>query len=388
MTGSADPVAIARDLIRCRSVTPAEGGALAYLEGRLKGAGFETHLTAFAESGFPPIENLFAKIGKGRPHLVFAGHTDVVPAGEEKRWSHAPFGGEVADGALYGRGAVDMKGAIACFIAATLDYLKANAAPKGAISLLITGDEEGPAVNGTVKLLKWAKERGEKFSHAIVGEPTSVKRVGDTIKTGRRGSLSATLTVFGKQGHVAYPALAENPVRALLAMLDALHQPLDKGSKDFEASNLEVTSIDVGNPAFNVIPAETRARFNARFNDKHTSASLKKLIERRLKAAAKGARYRIDYEPASESYLTRRGPFVDLVIKAIKEAAGVKAALSTSGGTSDARFVKNYCPVVDLGLVGQTMHQIDERVPVEDLKKLTAIYRKVIERYFERPPAS
>jgi succinyl-diaminopimelate desuccinylase len=384
-SGAHDPVEIARSLIRCRSVTPAEGGALAYLEGLLKGAGFEVQRVKFSEPAMPAIENLFAKIGKGRPHLVFAGHTDVVPAGDEQRWSHAPFGGEVADGALFGRGAVDMKGAIACFIAAALDHVAASGALKGAISLLITGDEEGPAVNGTVKLLKWAKNRGEKFSHAIVGEPTSVKRVGDTIKTGRRGSLSATLTVFGKQGHVAYPALAENPVRALLDMLSALsNQPFDKGSKEFQPSNLEVTSIDVGNSAFNVIPAEARARFNARFNDKHTSASLKKLIERRLKAAAKGARHRIDYEPASESYLTRRGPFVDLVIKAIKEAAGVKAALSTAGGTSDARFVKDYCPVVDLGLVGQTMHQIDERAPVADLKKLTAIYARILDNYFAR----
>ena len=383
--GAHDPVEIARALVRCRSVTPAEGGALAYLEGLLKGAGFETHRTTFAEPGFPPIENLYAKIGKGSPHLVFAGHTDVVPAGEENRWSHAPFGGELADGALFGRGAVDMKGAIACFAAAALDYLKANAAPKGAISLLITGDEEGPAVNGTVKLLKWAKERGEKFDHCIVGEPTSVKRVGDTIKTGRRGSLSATLTVFGKQGHVAYPRDAENPLRPLLAMLAALsNQPFDKGSKEFQPTNLEVTSIDVGNPAFNVIPAKARAHFNVRFNDKHTSASLKKLIERRLKAAAKGARHRVDYEPASESYLTRRGPFVDLVIQAIKEATGVKAALSTSGGTSDARFIKDYCPVVDLGLVGQSMHQIDERVPVADLQKLRAIYARILANYFAR----
>ncbi len=380
-----DPVAIAQALVRCRSVTPAEAGALAYIGDLLARAGFEVHRQKFSSPGMPEIDNLFAKIGIGRPHLVFAGHTDVVPAGEEARWTHPPFGGDIAGGALYGRGAVDMKGAIACFAAAALDYLSAHGGrPKGAISLMITGDEEGPAVNGTAKLLKWAAERGEKFSHAIVGEPTSVKRVGDTLKIGRRGSLSATLTVAGTQGHVAYPQDAENPLRPLLAMLAALsNQPFDKGSKEFQRSNLEVTSIDVGNPAFNVIAAEAQARFNVRFNDKHTSASLKKLIGRRLKAAAKGARYRTDYEPASESYLTKRGPFVDLVIKAIREVAGVKAALSTSGGTSDARFIKKYCPVIDLGLVGRTMHQIDEHAPVENLRALTAIYGRILANYFK-----
>src|SRR5262249_21362450 len=244
------------------------------------------------------------------------------------------------------------------------------------ISFLITGDEEGPAVNGTVKLLEWAKARGERFDHAIVGEPTSVKRVGDTIKTGRRGSLSATLTATGKEGHVAYPHRAKSPMRPMVAMLDALtKKPFDKGTKEFQPSNLEVTSIETGNPVFNVIPREAKARFNIRFNDKHTIASLKKEIGQRLKKAAKGARFRLDYEPPSESYLTKRGAFVDLVVKAVAKS-GVKAALSTSGGTSDARFIKNYCPVVDLGLVGDTMHQIDEHVPVADLQALTAIYRK------------
>jgi succinyl-diaminopimelate desuccinylase len=382
MSEHAVPVEIAQALIRCRSVTPVEGGALGYLGGLLQRGDFEVHRQKFSSPGMPHVENLFAKIGTGKPHLVFAGHTDVVPPGNESNWKHPPFAGEIADGKLFGRGAADMKGAIAAFAAAALDFT-AKGKPKGAISFLITGDEEGPAVNGTVKLLQWAKVQGEKFDHAIVGEPTSVKRVGDTIKTGRRGSLSATLTVFGKQGHVAYPQRAQNPMRPLVAMIEALTgKPFDKGTKEFQPSNLEVTSVESGNPAFNVIPGEAKARFNIRFNDKHTIASLKKTIEKRLKSAAKGARYRLDYEPPSESYLTKRGAFVDLVVKALADS-GVKAALSTSGGTSDARFIKNYCPVIDLGLVGNTMHQIDEHVALEDLKRLTKIYRRILERYFE-----
>ena len=375
---AADPVEIARGLIRCRSVTPAEGGAQALLADVLKGAGFEVHRVTFAEPGTPDVENLFAKIGGGAPHLAFAGHTDVVPPGDESRWSHPPFAGEIKDGVLYGRGAVDMKGAIGSFVAAAIDHGK----PKGTISFLITGDEEGPGINGTKKLLEWANARGEKFDGCIVGEPTSVERVGDTLKIGRRGSLSGTLTVAGKQGHAAYPQRADNPLRALLRMLNALGEALDQGSEHFERSNLEITSVDVGNPAFNVIPAEAKARFNVRFNDRHTSASLKKLIEERAAKAAEGARYKLDYEPASESYLAKPGPFDALVQKSVLEAAGVKAEASTSGGTSDARFIKNYCPVLEFGLVGQTAHHVDERVPVADLERLAEIYRCIIERYF------
>jgi len=378
-----DPIAIAQALIRCRSVTPQEGGALSYLADLLQGARFAVHRVKFSAPGTPDVENLFAKIGGGRPHLVFGGHADVVPPGNESRWRYPPFAAEIAGGKLFGRGAADMKGAVAAFTAAALEFT-AGRPPKGAISLLITGDEEGPAVNGTVKLLQWAKARGEKFDHAIVGEPTSVKRVGDIIKIGRRGSLSATLTVFGKQGHVAYPQRAENPMPALIAMLGALtKKPLDSGTRNFEASNLEVTAVESGSAAFNVIPGEARARFNIRFNDKHTAASLKKTIVQRLKSAAKRARYRLDYEPPSDPYLTKRGPFIDVVVKAIAETGGAKAELSTSGGTSDARFIKDYCPVVDLGLVGSTMHQMDEHVPVEDVRRLAKIYRRILERYFE-----
>lgn len=381
MTAS-DPVAIAQALIRCPSVTPAEGGALAYLEGLLKSTGFEVHRVTFAEPGTPPVENLFAKIGSGAPHFVFAGHTDVVPPGEAAHWRHGPFAGDIDSGVLYGRGAVDMKGAIACFAAAALLYLAAHKQPKGAISFLITGDEEGPGINGTVKLLQWAKERGEAFDHCIVGEPTSTQTVGDAMKIGRRGSLSGTLTVTGKAGHVAYPQHADNPIRLLVAMLNKLNEPLDDGSWHFERSNFEVVSVDVGNPAFNVIPAEAKAKFNIRFNDKHTSQSLKALVEHRCRDAAPTAHFRLDWEPASESFITKPGPFVDLLSAAVKDVTGNKPALSTAGGTSDARFIKDYCPVVDLGLVGRTMHQIDEHTPVADLQTLTAIYRRVLERYF------
>ncbi len=373
---------IAQALIRCRSVTPAEGGALCYLQDLLKRAGFETHRVKFSEPGMPEIDNLYAKIGRGVPHFVFAGHTDVVPAGDETRWKHSAFSGDVANGVLFGRGAVDMKGAIACFAAAALNHLAANKNSKGSISFLITGDEEGPAVNGTVKLLQWAKARGEQFDHCVVGEPTSVDVVGDTIKIGRRGSLSGTITVAGKSGHAAYPQRAENPIRALVNILHAIQEPLDEGSWHFEKSNLEVVSVDVGNAAFNVIPGEAKARFNVRFNDNHSVASLKTELLERSKKAAGATQFRIDWEPPSDVFVTKPGPFVDTLSASVAEVTGKKPQLSTSGGTSDARFFKDYCEVVDLGLVGQTMHQVDESTPVADLDRLTAIYRKILERYF------
>jgi len=383
---SADPVAIARDLLRCPSVTPAEGGALRYLDGVLTGAGFTAHRMSFSESGTPDIENLYARIGTGAPNIVFAGHTDVVPAGEETAWSHGPFAGEVADGQLYGRGAVDMKGGIACAVAAVLDYLAANGGkPKGSISFLITGDEEGVAVNGTVKLLAWAAARGEKFDHCLLGEPSNVQALGDTIKIGRRGSLNGILVVTGRQGHVAYPERAENPIRGIVTLMSALmSEPLDAGSAHFPPSNLEFTSVDVGNPTVNLIPGEARARFNIRFNDRHSQMSLKALIEKRAAAAAAGRiRFAFQWEPSNaEVFVIEPGPFTDLVTAAITEVTGREPALSTTGGTSDARFIKNYCPVVEFGLVGQTMHQTDERVPVADLTALTAVYRRVIEKYF------
>lgn len=381
----ADPVALARDLLRCKSVTPAEGGALALVADVLGRAGFAVERVTFSEPGFADVENLYARIGDAGPHLVFAGHTDVVPAGDEAAWRHPPFGGEVADGVLYGRGAVDMKGAVACALAAALDHLAANGGrPKGSLSFLLTGDEEGVAVNGTVKLLSWAAARGEKFDHCVLGEPTNPEKLGDMVKIGRRGSLNGTLIVHGTQGHVAYPHLADNPVRHMVRLVTALlAEPLDAGSDHFDPSNLEVTSIDVGNTTVNVIPAEARARFNIRFNDHHTQESLKALVEARAIAAEQGARFRIVWEPSNaDVFLTAPGPFVSLVSDAVAAVTGRRPQLSTSGGTSDARFIKDFCPVIEFGLTNASMHGIDERVPVADLVGLTAIYREIFARYF------
>jgi succinyl-diaminopimelate desuccinylase len=379
-----DPVDLARDLLRCPSVTPAEAGALHLLERILKDAGFAVHRITFAEPGTAPVENLYARIGNTAPHLTFAGHTDVVPPGDAANWSHPPFAAEISEGTLYGRGAVDMKGAVACAVAAALDH-PAPRTGRGSISFLITGDEESIAVNGTVKLLQWTAERGERFDHCILGEPSNIGAIGDMIKVGRRGSLSGTLVVTGKQGHVAYPERADNPVRGLVVLMSALMAaPLDQGSADFDASNLEFTSIDIGNPVVNLIPAEARARFNIRFNDCHSHTSLRTLIEKRAAQAA-GARVRwhIGWEPSNaDCFVTRPGPFLDLVAAAIKDVTERMPKLSTSGGTSDARFIKNYCPVLEFGLVGTTMHQVDERTSVADLEMLTAVYRKILDRYF------
>jgi len=385
----ADPVALACELLRCRSVTPHEAGALLFLEKMLSSAGFTVHRVVFSEPGADDVENLYARIGTTGPHLVFAGHTDVVPPGDEARWRHPPFAGEIADGVLFGRGAVDMKGAIACELAAVLDYLAVNGGkPKGSISFLITGDEEGVAVNGTVKLLRWAAARGEKFDHCILGEPTNPKELGDMVKIGRRGSLNGTLIVTGTAGHVAYPALADNPVRRIVAIMAAvMAEPLDAGSAHFDPSNLEFTSVDVGNKTVNVIPPEARGRFNIRFNDCHTQGSLKALIEARAHAAARGGHFRIAWEPSNaDVFVTKPGPFVDMVSGAIAEVTGRQPELSTSGGTSDARFIKDYCPVVEFGLVNATMHKIDERVATADLAALTAVYRRILDRYFNNPP--
>jgi succinyl-diaminopimelate desuccinylase len=383
---TADPVAIARDLIRCRSITPAEGGALAYLQDVLAKAGFSVQRATFAEPGTAPVDNLYARIGDRTPNLVFAGHTDVVTPGDEAIWHHLPFAGEIAGDRLYGRGAVDMKGGIACFVAAALDHVSANGGrlKNGSISLLITGDEESIAVNGTVKLLQWAAERGEKFDHCILGEPSSIEAIGDNIRAGRRGSLNGTLIVSGRQGHVAYPDRFDNPIRGLVTLIAALQAPLDQGSENFTPSNLEFTSVDVGNTTVNVVPGEARARFNIRYNDRHSPAALKTLIEKRAQAAGAGRiHFRLEWQPSNaDVFVIKPGPFTDLAIAAIAEVTGRKPKLSTSGGTSDARFIKDYCPVLEFGLVGQTMHQIDECVPVADLITLTAIYRRIIDKYF------
>jgi succinyl-diaminopimelate desuccinylase len=380
---TADPVTIARDLIRCRSVTPEEGGALDYLQEVLGQAGFAVHRATFAEPGTAPVDNLYARIGTERPNLMFAGHTDVVPPGDEAAWKHPPFAGDTTADALYGRGAVDMKGGIACFVAAALDYLNANGGKpnKGSLCFLITGDEEGVAVNGTVKLLQWAAARGETFDHCIVGEPSSLEDLGDTIKVGRRGSLNGTLIVTGRQGHVAYPDRADNPIRGMAVLIAALQGPLDEGSEHFDPSNLEFTTVDVGNRTVNLIPGEARARFNIRYNDRHSAIALKTLIERRAQAAAGGrVRYALEWQPSNaDVFLTKPGPFTELASAAVAEVTGRKPKLSTTGGTSDARFIKDYCPVLEFGLVGQTAHQVDECAPLGELVALTAIYRRIIE---------
>lgn len=384
---SADPVAITRELLRCPSVTPAEGGALTFLEKTLKAAGFTVHRKVFSEPGTDDVENFYARIGTEAPHLTFAGHTDVVPTGDEKAWTHPPFGGDIDNGELYGRGAVDMKGGIGCAVAAVLDHLAANSSKpkKGSISFLITGDEESIAVNGTPKLLQWVAGMGEKFDHCILGEPSNQDEMGDTIKIGRRGSLNGHLIVTGKQGHVAYPQRADNPVRGIVKLIDALlAEPLDAGNANFQPSNLEFVSVDVGNKTVNLIPGEARAQFNIRFNDCHTLESLKALLQARAEKASGGKiKFEFKFQPSNAGvFVTKPGPFTELVSNAVKETTGRTPTLSTTGGTSDARFITHYCPVVEFGLVGQTMHAIDERVPVADLRALTAIYRKIVDRYF------
>jgi succinyl-diaminopimelate desuccinylase len=383
---AADPVDIARTLIRCPSVTPEEGGALAFLAELLDKAGFSVHRVKLTAPDTPDIENLYARFGTKGPNFCFAGHTDVVPPGDEAHWRFPPFEGAIQDGMLHGRGAVDMKGGVAASVAAALDLLAdQNGTLPGSISFLITGDEEGPAINGTEKLLRWLADRDERIDHCVLGEPSSRAALGDMVKIGRRGSLSGTLTVHGKQGHVGYPHLAENPIRGMVRLLDSLMaEPLDAGTTHFQASNLEVVTVDVGNPAYNVIPAEAVARFNVRFNDLWMPATLKAEIGRRLRAAAGNeVRWSIDFvERASDSFLTRPGAFVDLVTASIEEATGRKPELSTTGGTSDARFIKDYCPVIEFGPVGSSMHQTDEAVPVAELHALTRVYRGILERYF------
>jgi len=383
-----DPVSLLQALVRCRSVTPVEGGALALIESVLAPAGFSVERPRFTEAGTAEVENLFASLGSGAPHFVFAGHTDVVPPGDETRWRHPPFAGTIEDGVLHGRGAVDMKGGIAAFIAAALDFANGGFRAKGGhgtISLLITGDEEGPSINGTVKLLDWAARRGHRFDAAIVGEPTNPERLGDAIKIGRRGSLSGTVTVHGRQGHVAYPHLAVNPIPQLVRLLRRLTaEPLDHGSEHFDASNLEFIGLDVDNTAWNVIPAEARARFNIRFNDQWTRDTLQAWLEARLsEAAGNDIHYELDFEPGSSaSFLTRSDNLIGTLSAAIEAVTGRRPALSTSGGTSDARFIKDYCPVVEFGLVGQTMHQVDERVPIAELLALKSVYRQFLDGFF------
>ncbi len=380
-----DALSLTQALIRCPSVTPEEGGALALLAQVLGEAGFTVHRPVFSAPGTPDVENLYARIGEGSPALVFAGHTDVVPPGRTEAWSQSPFAATIVDGRLFGRGAEDMKGGVAASVAAVLRHVATHGVPKkGSIAFLITGDEEGPAINGTVKLLEWARARGEAMDHCILGEPTNVTALGDMMKIGRRGSLTGHITVHGKQGHVAYPDRASNPIHAMARLVTSLlATPLDPGTEHFAPSNLEMTTLDVGNPTTNVVPAEAKASFNIRFNDHWTPASLEAEIRRRLDAAGSGIRYTAVFAPTNAvAFLTQPGPFVSLMADAVEAVTGRKPVLSTTGGTSDARFIKDYCPVVEFGLVGRTMHQVDENTPVAELEQLAAVYEEAIRRYF------
>ncbi|MFZ5671036.1 MAG: succinyl-diaminopimelate desuccinylase [Pseudomonadota bacterium] len=381
MTLQIDPVDLARDLIRRPSVTPADLGAMDIVQRALESLGFACRRMKFGE-----IENLYARRGTAGPNLCFAGHTDVVPVGDAAAWSVPPFEAALADGVLVGRGAVDMKGGIAAFIAAVSEHLAAGE-PKGSLSFLITGDEEGLAFDGTRRVVEVLQAEGEVIDHCIVGEPSSSQRLGDMIKIGRRGSINSWITVEGAQGHVAYPQRAANPLPVLVDLLSRLQaRVLDDGYEDFQPSNLEITTIDVGNTATNIIPREAKARLNIRFNPAHRGQDLADWIEATAKAAAEGFKGRVEVKSivSGEAFLTPRGPFIALVAEAIAEATGAPPELSVTGGTSDARFIRALCPVLEFGLVGQTMHAVDEQAPVSDIRALQGLYRLIIARYFER----
>ena len=376
-----DPVALTAALIRCPSVTPVEGGTMAILEELLGTAGFECHR---ADRG--GVANLFARWGKKGANRSFGfnGHVDVVPVGDLAAWTQDPFGAAVIDGWMFGRGATDMKSGVAAFAAAAVDFVR-DTPPDGAVILAITGDEEGPSVDGTVALLDWMAKQGERMTACLVGEPTCPKTLGDMMKIGRRGSLTAWITAHGVQGHSAYPHRARNPMSALVRLLAALEaEPLDQGTAHFDASTLAITTIDCGNPATNVIPAKGTATVNIRFNDSHSGASLTAWLQEKADAVAAetGVRFDLRVSISGESFLTPPGAFTDLVAKAVQAETGVVPEASTSGGTSDARFVKDHCPVVEFGLVGQTMHQVDERVEVAQIVRLKAIYTRILQDYF------
>jgi succinyl-diaminopimelate desuccinylase len=381
-----DPVALAQALIRCPSVTPEDAGALDVLESALAGIGFSCTRLRFESPGTAPIENLYARVGTAHPNFCFAGHSDVVPPGDSSLWRSEPFAAEISDGLLYGRGAADMKSAIAAFAAAASRHLQKPL--KGTISLLITGDEEGPAVNGTVKMLQWMAEKGERIDHCIVGEPTAASHAGDTIKIGRRGSMRVDLAVRGVQGHTAYPQRAVNPIPILATIVARIAaETLDEGTPHFQPSTLAFTTFDVGNPASNVSPALARAAANIRFNDLHTPESLRlrlmEIADGVMREMGGTADVRIDC--GALPFLTEPGPFTDLLLKAIERATGRMPELSTTGGTSDARFIKHYCPVAEVGLAGATMHKVDECVAVADIENLAAIYESILEDYFAAP---
>ena len=381
-----DPVALAAALIRKASVTPQDEGAIPLLAETLQALGFACEVKEFSTPGTAPILNLYARRGDKGRNFCFAGHTDVVPPGDLKSWSVDPFGGEVLNGALYGRGASDMKGAIACFVAAAEQFLAARGDVDGSISFLITGDEEAAAINGTRRVLDWLAARGEKLDACIVGEPTSARKLGDMVKIGRRGSLNGFLTVTGIQGHTANPHLADNAAHRLVKMLGALlAAPIDQGNERFPPTDLEISTIDIGNPTTNVIPGAARAVFNIRFNDQWTSAKLEPWLREKLDQAGGRDKYKLEIQVSGESFLTPPGEVSDMLTSAISQVTGLQPELSTTGGTSDARFIHRFCPVAEFGLVGQTMHKVDERAPTGDLVALTAIYRAVLDLYFAKP---
>ncbi|RUP07869.1 succinyl-diaminopimelate desuccinylase [Hyphomicrobium sp.] len=381
-----DPVALSQALIRCESVTPDEAGALTLLQNVLEPAGFTCHRLVFSEPGTPDVDNLYARLGSGRPHLSFAGHTDVVPVGNEAAWTVPPFAGEVRDGILYGRGAVDMKGCIAAFVAASMKYIHHyNGLPRGSLSFIITGDEEGPSINGTMKILDWLKARDEVIDACLVGEPSNPKALGDEIRIGRRGSLNVDLMVHGKQGHSAYPQIADNPVPKLARIIDRLSTTkLDDGTENFQPSNLQVTVISVPNTATNVIPGRAVAKLNIRYNDGWTRPTIEEWVRKTTASAAAevDAKYDLAFSGTGDVFLTKPGPLVTTLKDAVKSVTGRTPALTTGGGTSDARFIKDICPVVEFGLVNQTIHQVDEHTSVADLETLTEIYGRFITNYF------
>lgn len=384
MSNKIDPVELSKELISCESVTPDSEKALNNLQNKLENIGFKCQRLPFEDKNTPKVDNLYAKIGQGSPHLCFAGHLDVVPPGPLDKWTSPPFSPEIRNEMLYGRGASDMKCAIACFVSATESYLKSNQI-NGTISFLITGDEEGPSINGTRKMLPVLKEQGEKWDFCIVGEPTSVNQTGDMIKIGRRGSINFEIEITGKQGHVAYPHLADNPVSRLTSILSELNNhELDKGTEYFQPSNLEIVSINVNNNVDNVIPESAVARFNIRYNDIHNSKTLIKWVEGICSSVCEegDSKFKISHRLTGESFLTKPGEFSDIIENSIKKLTGIDTDLSTTGGTSDARFIKDYCPVVELGLTNATAHKIDEHVPISDIYKLASIYESIIEKIF------
>ena len=376
-----DPLYLTRDLVQKPSVTPKDAGALDVLEKALTSLGFSCKRLPFGNAGVDRVDNLYARLGTGNPNFAFAGHVDVVPAGEG--WTGDPFGAEIKDGFLYGRGTADMKGAIACMVAGTAEFLDKRKEFDGSISFLITGDEEGVAVNGTRKVLEWIATQGENLSACVVGEPTNPEHLGQMIKIGRRGSINVKIEVHGTMGHAAYPQLANNPIPRLMDMLRSIiSPPLDDGSTHFQESTITITSFDVDNPASNVIPRNAYASFNVRFNDLHSSESIEKWLRKKLDSAAKGMSYDLDLHVSGESFLTPPGPLTDAVQDSVESVTGLRPELSTTGGTSDARFIKDFCPVCEFGLVGQTMHKADENVSVNDLGLLTKIYKSILDRYF------